>query len=372
MRLQLRPASRGRAPSAAVFVWTLLCLSPELSEAQPEPTGQLLIAAPRAVFGDRYQFESVSWRFTVRNVGAATVRITDRIALDGTGKIDVAPLVLEPQGAATITVTQPLLDRLGEIAFRYALRSDEPGAPRYRFSLSGFAQSAFDPERPGFDFGDVDRTLGGHATLDLGSREVQRLQVVEVEEAPSYLRVSWVDAGAGEDSTARIHATLLPGAPQGLLMGTFRLRTNVATQPRVAIRFRAQVFGDVVPDQNPLPLGAIRLGETGVGVVRFHSRSGSPFEIAPDLAEGPDSPLRLAVRSCGDAQAAPGCRELEVRFRPIFPGPISERIELRVAGDEAPLPILVTALAIRPDTVIQPLVAPPPLGREVPVSEGRP
>lgn len=354
----LGSAADGRALGAAVVVLGLLVSAASALRAQTGTAGRLAFVEPHAGFADRYQFETVIWRFTLRNPGASPVRIIERIALDGTGLIEVEPPTVAPGGSAAVTVKQPLADRLGAISFRYALLTDEPGTPRYRFSLSGFAQSAFEPERPSFDFGHLDRSRGGSAEALLTSREVDRLQIVAVEEAPPFLQVTWSDASADGEQSQGLRATLTAGAPQGILAGTVRLRTNVATQPQVAIRYHAEVWGDVVPDQNPLPLGAIRLGETGVGVVRFTSRSGRAFEIAPARPEGASSPLRLAVRACPGVQNAAACRELEVRFTPFFAGPIGDRIELRVEGDDAPLPIFYTGLAIHPDTVIQPLALP--------------
>ena len=354
MPVRLGSPSDGRALGAAVLVFGLLSAGASTLRAQGAGSGHLEIREPHSRFDDRYQFETVGRTFELSKSGTAPVRITQAIALDGTGRISVDPMLLPPGGGARIEVQQPLGDRLGEVAFRYALLTDEPGADRYRFSLSGFVQSAFDPERPRFEFGNLDRARGGRAEIGLASREVDRLRILSVEEAPPFLQLSWSEPG-GPEGQVDLVATLAPGAPQGLLAGSVRLRTNVPSQPLVAVQYVAQVFGDVVPSRNPVPLGAIRIGESAVAVVHFESRSGRLFSLAPAAPEGAKSPLELAFRDCAGAAPSAACRELEVRFTPLVPGPISGIIELRVAGDSAPLPLIYTGLAILPDTVIQQL-----------------
>lgn len=355
MPVPLGSPSDGRALGAAVLVFGLLSAGVSTLRAQGGGSGHLEIREPHSRFDDRYQFETVGRTFDLVNSGTTPVRISQSIALDGTGKISIEPLHLPPGGVARIAVEQPLADRLGEVAYRYALLTDEPGAPRYRFSLAGFVQSAYDPERSRFEFGTLDRASGGRVEIELASREVDRLNILGVEAAPPYLQLSWSDASADGENPARLAATLAPGAPQGLLAGSVRLRTNVPSQPLVAVQYVAQVFGDVVPSRNPVPLGAIRIGESAVAVVRFESRSGRLFALAPAAPEGAKSPLELAFRDCAGAAPSAACRELEVRFTPLVPGPISGIIELSVAGDSAPLPLIYTGLAILPETVIQQL-----------------
>jgi hypothetical protein len=371
MQGKFRSSFDGRALGAAVVVCALISSGVPALRAQGSAAVGLTIVDPHARFEDRYQFETVTRVYEVHNSGSSPVRITQSIALDGTGEIRFEPAIVPPGGGARITVEQPLRDRLGEVAFRYAILTDEPGTPRYRFTLSGFAQSAYDPERSRFEFGTLDRARGGLAELELASREVDRLRIVAVEEAPPFLSLSWSDASADGESPARLAASLLPGAPQGLLSGSVRLRTNVPSQSQVAIQYLAQVFGDVVPSQNPLSLGAIRLGETGIAVVRLESRTGRPFEIAPATPEGAHSLLGLTLRGCSGAPSPSACRELEVRFTPLLPGPIGGTIELQVAGDSSVLPLVYSGLAIHPDTVIQQLSLPEPAG-DLPAPAPRP
>jgi len=351
---------RGRALCTAVLflaAWT------HDSSATPAPearSGLLLLAESHARFGDRYQFETVAWSYAITNSGAAPVRITQAIALDGTGAVSVLPERIAPGESARIEVSQPLAAHLGAVAFRYAILTDEPGTPRSRFTLSGFVQSAYDPERPRLDFGILDRTHGGKAQATLASREVERLRIEGVEGAPAFLQVSWIDPSGESDAPVQLAATLKPEAPQGLLTGTLHLRTNVPHQPLVPVQFVAQVFADVVPQENPLPLGAIRIGETGTKRVRLVSRSGRAFRIAgvSDSA-GPASPLAVTVRTCDGAPAPSTCQELELRLAPLATGPISGTIEVQIAGESDRLPLRYNALAIRPDAVIHQIEVPP-------------
>lgn len=367
-----RTLRRGRALCTAVLFLAACIHDSSATPAQEARSGLLVLAEPHAQFGDRYQFETVAWSFAITNSGAVPVRITQAIALDGTGEVSVQPEWIAPGAGARIEVSQPLADHLGAVAFRYAILTDEPATPRSRFTLSGFVQSAYDPERPRLDFGNLDRAHGGKAQATLASREVERLRIEGVEGAPAFLQVSWSDPGGEGDAPAHLAATLKPEAPQGLLTGTLHLRTNVPHQPLVPVQFVAQVFADVVPQENPLRLGAIRIGESGTKRVRLVSRSERAFRITgvTDSA-GPASPLAVTVRTCDGAPAPSACHELELRLAPLATGPISGNIEVQIAGESDRVPLLYNALAIRPDAVIRQLEL-PPVPQADPSPENRP
>jgi hypothetical protein len=376
MQERRSPARNGRALGAAVFISAAgFLVLPGVSAQVAEPAlagvparapaasvaDRLVFEAPHARFDDRYQFETVTRSFAFTHRGSAPLRILRAIALDGTGRISFHPEILTPGAIGRAEVVQPLADRLGEVAFRYALLTDDPGSPRYRFTLSGFVQSAFDPERPRLEFGTLDRTQGGRAEVAVASREVERLEILGVEESPPFLKISWDPLRPGEPSI-RVVATLTPGAPQGLLTGRVVLRTNVSHQPTLALQYTAQVFGDVVPEANPVQFGAIRVGESITRTVRLRSRTGRPFEAA---AAGPDSSWAATVRSCDGAPGPSTCQELELRLTALAPGPLVATIEIEIAGESVRLPLICNGLVVQPGTNIRQVEIPSPAPLEL-------
>lgn len=378
------PNDHGRAFSAAVLVLSALLsgrVNAQVLDFTPAPgaAGKLQISEANGNFGDRYQFESVAWSWEIKNPGQAPVQISQLIALDGTGRLAVEPETLPPGASGRITLVQPLAERLGGVAFRYAILTDEPGLPRYRFTLSGFAQSAYDPELLRFDFGTLDRQKGGTATATLASREVDRLELLEALDLPSFLQISWgaAPAAAGVESAdeapIEVRATMAPGAPQGPLGGKWTLRTTLPHQPLVPAQFTAQVYADVVPRENPVRLGAIRLGQVGVRTVQLSSRSGRPFAVSSAREATPvEGALSITSRSCEGGPAPSACQELELRLTPQAIGQVSGEITVQLTGDNEPFPLRYNALVIRPDAVIRQLEAPAPPAATLPHPENRP
>ena len=271
---------------------------------------------PHQRFTDSYQHAVVEHLFIAENQGSLPVTVEQALAVRGSAELTAEPAVIAPGGQLRVRVRQPLGSELGDAAFRYALITDEPGVSRYRFSLSGFVQSAYDPERPRFDFGLVDRGRGARSSVELFSREVDRLELLDVVTGSPAVRLEASRTGiAGEGLL--LTAVLDPGAPLGTLSGTATLTTNLANQPTIGIPFLAQVFADLVPSEHPVTLGLIRVGEPLTRDITLRSRSGRPYSIvhiedlgghlatdaAPCTGDGPSD--CWVVRLVVDA-AAPG------------------------------------------------------------------
>jgi len=158
--------------------------------ARGEGPGALVFdASVQATFEDVHQGGVVERRFSFRNGGSHVVRIEQGIALSQPGTVAFEPAIVPPGGQGQVTVRQPVEDRLGHASFRFALVTDEPGVARYRLGLSGFVESAYDPEKPALEWKPADKGALPTAEAELFSREVEALRVVEVRDAPPFLRV---------------------------------------------------------------------------------------------------------------------------------------------------------------------------------------
>jgi hypothetical protein len=311
-----------------------------------------------ARFADRWQHDTVEhvWRF--ENKSPAAVRVVETVVVSGTAEIAAEPLTVPPGGTGRVTVRQALGDRLGESAFRYAIVTDEAGGARYRFTLSGFVQSAYDPESPALDFGFVDRTTGGTAEFELFSREVDRVVVTGVEGAPAWLAVTEPGRAGVAGEGAVVLGSLAPGAPEGYVSGTVTLKTNVAHQPEINLSWRAIVAGDVVPTENPLDLGIADIGVERQTELRLLSRSGRPFSIARLEA---DDAFSFADGPCPGlaGEQAALCRNVSVRWTPRERQRLGGAIRVYVAGQADPITVRYRGLAVPPGTEIRDLT---PLG----------
>lgn len=326
----------------------------------------LIFDQPNAYFDDTYQFGEVRHVFPFRNTSQKTVTIEQGLAVAGIGHVEFAPSKVPPGGSGEARVVQPLADKLGESSFRYALVTDEPGVSRYRFSLSGFVESAYDPARPEAVFGEVERGAGALAEIEISSREVLRLDLTESLEVPAWLRVE-VGARAGDAGQGfQLKVRLLPEAPLGLVAGTFLLRTNVPNQDRLLVRFRGVVYGDLRPSVNPVGWGAVHLGQSYRESLRLRSRSGRPVEI--ESVTDTAGQVLVEVQPCPETPEDAACRrlQLEMTVAPtVATGPFGGHLQVKLKGSADVLPIAHSGLVVAPGTPIRNLEIPdatPPTG----------
>ncbi len=336
----------------ANMMWPTMALATDLS---------LVFEDPRVELDEsRFLDQAVEHRFSFRNEGDAEVAVVEVVDISGSGQVAVTPTRIPPGGKGEVLVRQPMM-RLGEFNHRYAILTDEPGRPRYRLTLSGFAQSAYDPEVQRIEFGWIHRSQGGEQRFELMSREVERLEIVGAEGLPEWLKLGPVErVGVAEEGVAAT-LVLVPGAPLGVRDGTVVLYTNVAHQPRQRVAWTASIFGDIVPSANVIDLGLGREGGQVETTVRFESRSGSTFEI--ERVEGLPSELNATFRPCqedGDAPSA--CWLLTLVARSATRTNLNGECYLFVQGETEALPMRFRAIFVGRDTEIRQL--------EVPDAEG--
>lgn len=342
---------------ASCLVPAAFALQDPLADPRPEKRvgargtrpGDLVVEAPHARFDDRYQGESVEHAWTVVNSGDVDVTVERALSVDGTGRVEMVPRVLASGERAVVTVEQPLGDQLGESSFRYALISDEPGVARYRFSLSGFVQSAFDPEVLELRFPpSADETP--RAAAEVGSREVERLEIRRAVDPPPWLEVGWSATGERPDDPLEVEARLLPSSPVGIVGGSFALETNVVHQPLLWVRYSGAVYRELLPETNPVALGAVDVGGEQVSAVQVRRVSAGPLARLEASSDHPWVSAR--VEAC--EQPADACRSLRLRFTPQQPGPLTATVTVRAPGIEE-LPIRVHGIGVAPGTRVRQL-----------------
>jgi hypothetical protein len=337
-------------------------------EKLPGMTGSaapaLIVAEPHVDFPDGYQGSLARHTFAFRNTGKQPVRIVQGIALSGSGDVQFEPALVPPGASGVVRVSQPL-HGLGRASFRFALVTDEPGVARYRMSLSGFIESAYEPEQARLDFGQIERGQTGQASLELFSREVDALRVLRVSGAPSYLDVQ-AQARAGlADEGVMLRATLRPDAPLGLTSGVLKLETNVAAQPFYELAYTLRVFGDVLPSEQPVALGLVRAGEPAAGQVLLRSRSGAPVQVLS--VKDPSGVVDVEVQPCGT-----GCARLVLDAYTETLGSLAGTLEVRLAGSSDVLPLRYVGWVITPQAEVRTLDLDAPVSTPKPAAPAAP
>jgi hypothetical protein len=307
----------------------------------------LEVAQTVATFGEVYEGAVVSHRFPFRNTGGRALRISGLRAASSLGGVSAHPEVVPPGREGYVEVRQPTWGRLGLATFRFMVKADD-GAPERRLALHGFVQSAYDPDQPLVDLGTV--APGAAATLELSSREVERLEVQGVADAPPFLVAEAGGRSGRADEGVALRLRVRPDAPLGYHTGVLRLRTNVEVQPEVRVAWRANVFEDVAPGESPLDLGVVREGQPFTKVVRLERRSGAPLEIERVEAGGG---VTVAVEPCPDPSAA--CRALRLRgVAPPAGRPLGGTVSVTAAGAR-PLALAYSGIVVGAETVVNPI-----------------
>lgn len=330
--------------------------------------GALVIEAPRVDFPDAFQHATLRHTFRFTNRGTREVVIEEGFGLKPGATVTFRPARVPPGAQGTIEVAQDVKDALGDTSFRFALVTDEPGVARYRMSLSGFVMSAFAPGLVLADFGRVRRGAPLEKTIEITSREVDRLQVLRVEDVPAFLEVDAHERSglAGEGLLVRVRLKEQP--PLGLSTGRVVLSTNAPVQPRLELHYAAQVFGDVEPETHPLSFQLVRIGEPRTIDVRLRSRSGRPFEVK----EVVDTLGVVDVESepCDGGTGPSPCVLLHATAHVLGPLTLQGSLLVKIEGDAEVVPLAYGGLVVAPQARVQDLdaaaVAPPPAAPAAP------
>ncbi|MEM7482158.1 MAG: DUF1573 domain-containing protein [Acidobacteriota bacterium] len=309
-----------------------------------------LVFEERAVeLGEVYQFSTVEHVFPFVNRGSDEVVITGVESILQTGRVNVEPSVIPAGEGGEVRVVQPVGDRLGRTAFRFAVRSTDPGKPEVKLLAEAFVHSAYQPETGQVEIGDVFQDEGKTAVFELVSRAAEELGSIETVEGPEFVEVTALEE-TQKGQGRRLAVRLLPGAPLGFSTGTVRLRTGVRAQPEYRIEYRATVYGEVVPSENPANLGLMRVDQPAEKVILLRGRAGQPVDI--ERVEIADPTVSAAVDDCPGEE---GCRRLTLSLIPHHAGELRGTAEVFVAGQEEPIPLTFSGMVARRDAVVRDL-----------------
>ena len=336
---------------AIVLGWLLALLAQAPEQPVTPAPASLVFDSLRVSFGEAYVGSTVEGRFVFENQGTRPVRILQVTPASSLATAEAVPAVVPPGGRGEIRLRQGTAGRLGEASFRLAVAADDRPAER-KLLLTGFLQSAYDPEEPELDFGQG--SPGAVAERPLFSREVDRLEVLEVSANPPFLEVDTsLRAGvAGEGVALRL--TLAADAPLGYSSGELRLRTNVPQQPELVVRYRGSVFEDVVVQGSPVDLGLLREGEAFEKDVLLTSRSGAAFQIQ-GLSSDRDN-LTATEVPCPESAGLDPCRAIRLRgtARGVFRS-LAGDVTVRLAPPQRPLAIRFHGIVVAAGTRVKSL-----------------
>lgn len=299
-----------------------------------------------AHFTPVFQFQTIRHAFELTNAGDKPLRLLRAEPRSGRGTVSGVPATIAAGASFSITVDLPVGSALGVTSSRFALFTDEPDVERYRFSLSGFVQNAFEPEVSLLDFGDVRRGTKAERTLDLNTRESADWKLTGVADAPDFVKVS-VNGHS-------VNATLLPSAPLGFVIGEVVLTTSLANQPEVAVSLRGYVAGELQPAARALSLGTVEIGSTASAKLAIRSSKSADQPLI--LTSSAPAPWRLKTMAC--KPVSNDCTVVEISGQPTDGGPFTGELLVKRAGSAEPaLSIRFFGIALKPGQVVRDVLA---------------
>jgi hypothetical protein len=305
---------------------------------------------PTASVGESYQFGAVEHTFQVENRGDRAIKLLAIEPQQAGGSGEFSTDLLPPGGQASIQVRQATGGRLGRARFAWLLRTDDPDQPSPRLVVGTFVQSAYDKEYPFVEFGIIDRTRGAQAEIELASREIDSVELVEVMAKPEFVELTESGRTGVAEQSVMLKVKLLPGTPLGLRSGSIQLRTNVPHQPFYVIGFQAGVYADIVPSVPVVSLGAVRLGDAFDATFRMSSRSGRPFAVG--RVEDPTDRFETSFRPCEGGDGPAACWEFRSRASIPRKGGVRGEILVTPAGSDEAIPITYSGLVAAVDAQI--------------------
>jgi hypothetical protein len=300
-------------------------------------------------FGEVYQFAEIEHRFEIANYADRTVHISAVTAALKSGQVLDFPRELGPGQRGEIWVRQAVGNKLGEVAFRFRVESDEPTAPAQKIVLLGFVQSAYDPERLRLDLGEIAQAQGGSRDIELATREAGDLQLLGSEGHPAWISAEALGKNA-EGEGLRVRLKVAPGATLGAQTGLILLRTNLPRQPLFEISYTVRVFGDVAPAPTTVDFSWMRPGQSVERRVTLVGRSGRDFAI--ERIEGASPGLSVEQEACAEGSPR-ACRTLKLTLAPQTIGNLTGILKVFLAGLAEPLPLPYAGLAVGHNTEVR-------------------
>ena len=279
-------------------------------------------AQERAFRHCRQRISPVRQNYVISNTGSRPVALREWKAISGHGSVVGLPAALAPGESKTFAVELNLPGTLGESLFRYALFTDESDVERYRFTLSGRLLA----DRAGesvVDFGAKPVLPDTRQELALSAREEHALRLIEVVEAPDWLKVE-IDQATLKTRVATQHTL-------GLKSGVIRIATNLPQQPFVEIKTRALIGGNLESSIYAVGFKPATVGETATAGMDIHYRGKASLEkLQIELPPDWTSTRSRCVDPATDGRA---CVRVTVRRTIEESGQTTGELRFRMPGE---------------------------------------
>ena len=290
---------------------------------------------------ETYRNTSKRLEFSVRNVSAETIRIHSIFPRKGKGSGEAIPPVLEAGATGRIVLDYTFPDSLGKNLVNFLVKTDARGPEKtIPMPVSYFILSAYEPEYPVIDFGEVYPGLKLQSSIQIGTHDVPTLKIQRIVSKPDWVDLVLASTDSGSQQGTKIVATMKQLPPFGVASDEIVLMTNVVDEPEIRIPVIARVFSKYRAAPIPVSLGGVHDGEDKHASVRINRIGAGEVRIA-GIKAGHRS-LATKTTPCGS-----GCVDVDITFDSIQSRRgLRSSLQIDFEDDDVPLIIQVDALVV--------------------------
>lgn len=272
----------------------------------PVPVERLRISGNE--FAEAYSFSNVQVRVSLENLSKESIGV-DRIVPRRKGSVvDFKPGRIKPGESVQANIEIPTEESAGRTAYYFDVFEEGSSEPASSFAVRGFVDWLVDPSTISVNVGAIRIDEGFERVISISTRPgFDDLKLKSLQNRPKNFDVDIVNGGRA------IRIKLKKNARWGLFDEIIVLDTNSEIQNAVAAHIRGQVRGGVIPNQDPVDFGMVRLGASNEQIIRLEGDPGKLLEIGKMSYDG--TPIELSTERC---DAIPnGCLLVRVGLLPM-------------------------------------------------------
>ena len=227
----------------AVLLWTPAVAPDSPEDASPRPR----IEVPQSVFkfGTVYEGEEITHTFKFKNVGNATLKVTNVRVPCGCGALKISSKKIPPGGTGELTFTFETRGYQGSQNKSIYIYTNDPREHRTRLQLRGEVKVEVEVKPRSLSFGKVPKQESATREIRIMQRGEKELVLGEITTDIGYLDIDCIEKREEGKKAYLLRVTLKDDAPTGRIKGVIQAATNLKRHKIIRVPVSGRVLGDI-------------------------------------------------------------------------------------------------------------------------------
>ncbi|MEX1232672.1 MAG: DUF1573 domain-containing protein [Planctomycetaceae bacterium] len=329
-------------------VFSVCCCAPAVGYAQTQVAqdiarngnetlswAQKMFEHQKIDFGTIAKGSDARFQLKLKNLYKEDVHISNVKTTCGCSAATPAKTTLVSLEATTIEITMDTQRFSHRKDSNVIVTFDAPFPAEVRIPITSYIRTDVVVTPGAANFGPVEKGLGGEKILDLAYAGRDDWAITEVINRNEFITAKVIEVGRGQGkANYKLHFTISPDAPIGLLRSQVTIVTNDANGQTVPILVEAKVESDITVTPDNVSLGLLVPGQTKkVNVVL---RSKKPFAIEKIVCDSNREAFQVQLPNPEKELKAIYILPLTLTT-PNDPGDFQEGFEVTVVGRSEPV-----------------------------------